>query len=65
MIEKNIDWDNLGFNAYKQKACLRPITHLPLVGKAEGLIPYGDVTLSPASTIFKLWAGYFEGTRSI
>ena len=28
MIEKNIDWDNLGFNAYKTKSMFKPIMHL-------------------------------------
>ena len=48
MIEKNIDWDNLGFNAYKTKSMFKAY-YAPTIGwQVEGLIPYGDVTLSPA-----------------
>ena len=64
MIEKNIDWDNLGFNAYKTKSMFKAY-YTPTIGwQAEGLIPYGDVTLSPASTILNYGQGIFEGTKA-
>ena len=64
MIEKNIDWDNLGFNAYKTKSMFKAY-YAPKNGwQAEGLIPYGDVTLSPASTILNYGQGIFEGTKA-
>ena len=64
MIEKNIDWDNLGFNAYKTKSMFKAF-YAPTIGwQAEGLIPYGDVTLSPASTILNYGQGIFEGTKA-
>ena len=64
MIEKNIDWDNLGFNAYKTKSMFKA-HYTPTIGwQAEGLIPYGDVTLSPASTILNYGQGIFEGTKA-
>ena len=59
MIGKNIDWDNLGFNAYKTKSMFKA-HYAPNTGwQAEGLIPYGDVTLSPASTILNYGQGIF------
>ena len=64
MIEKNIDWDNLGFNAYKTKSMFKAY-YAPTIGwQVEGLIPYGDVTLSPASTILNYGQGIFEGTKA-
>ena len=64
MTEKNIDWDNLGFNAYKTKSMFKAY-YAPTIGwQVEGLIPYGDVTLSPASTILNYGQGIFEGTKA-
>ncbi len=51
MKTKKIDWDNLGFNAHETKSMFRA-NYTPEDGwQVEGLIPYGDVSLSPASTV--------------
>lgn len=64
MINKNIDWDNLGFNAHKTKSMFKAF-YSPVTGwQKEGLVPYGDVILSPASTILNYGQGIFEGTKA-
>ena len=49
--KKNIDWDNLGFNAHNTRSMF--IANWDPIGgwNIKGLVPYGDISLSPASTV--------------
>ena len=63
-MKQNIDWDNLGFNAYKTKSMY--IARFDSNGMCldKGLIPYGDIKLSPAATVLNYGQGVFEGTKA-
>ena len=64
MKNKKIDWDNLGFNAHETKSMFRANYTPEDNWQVEGLIPYGDVSLSPASTVLNYGQGIFEGTKA-
>ena len=59
-----IDWDNLGFNAHETKSMY--IAEFDFSGKClnKGLVPYGDIKLSPAATVLNYGQGVFEGTKA-
>jgi len=63
-VKKNIDWDNLGFNAHNTRSMF--IANWDPVGEwnIKGLVPYGDISLSPASTVLNYGQGIFEGTKA-
>ena len=63
--KQKIDWDNLGFNAYKTRSMF-VANWDPAQNKWEvkGLVPYGDISLSPASTVLNYGQGIFEGTKA-
>ena len=63
-MKKNINWNNLGFNAHKTKSMY--IAKYDSNGKCldNGLVPYGDIKLSPAATVLNYGQGVFEGTKA-
>jgi len=62
---QNIDWGNLGFNAHKTRSMFIANWN-PFDSKwdVKGLVPYGDISLSPASTVLNYGQGIFEGTKA-
>ena len=64
MKNKKIDWDNLGFNAHETKSMYRANYTPENKWQIEGLVPYGDISLSPASTVLNYGQGIFEGTKA-
>ena len=64
MKNKKIDWNNLGFNAYETKSMYRANYTPENKWQIEGLVPYGDICLSPASTVLNYGQGIFEGTKA-
>ncbi len=62
--KQNIEWDNLGFNAHETKSMY--IAKFDSNGKCldKGLVPYGDIKLSPAATVLNYGQGVFEGTKA-
>jgi len=64
MNKKDIDWDNLGFYAHETKSMFKAIYTAEKKWQVEGLIPYGNVSMSPASTILNYGQGIFEGTKA-
>ena len=62
--KQRIDWDNLGFNAHKTKSMY--IAKFDSNGKCldKGLVPYGDIKLSPAASVLNYGQGVFEGTKA-
>lgn len=62
---QNIDWDNLGFNAHKTRSMFIANWD-PFDSKwdVKGIVPYGDISLSPASTVLNYGQGIFEGTKA-
>ena len=63
-MKQNINWNNLGFNAHKTKSMY--IAKFDSNGKCldRGLVPYGDIRLSPAATVLNYGQGVFEGTKA-
>ena len=64
MKNKKIDWNNLGFNAHETKSMFRANYTPENNWQIEGLVPYGNVSLSPASTVLNYGQGIFEGTKA-
>ena len=64
MNKKDIDWDNLGFYAHETKSMFKANYTAGKKWQVEGLIPYGNVSMSPASTILNYGQGIFEGTKA-
>ena len=62
--KQKIDWHNLGFNAHETKSMY--IAKLDSNGKCldKGLVPYGDIKLSPAASVLNYGQGVFEGTKA-
>ena len=56
-MKHRIDWDNLGFNAHETKSMY--IAKFDSNGKCldKGLVPYGDIKLSPAATVLNYGQG--------
>ena len=63
-MKQSIDWDNLGFNAHETKSMY--IAKFDSDGNCldKGLVPYGDIKLSPAATVLNYGQGVFEGTKA-
>ena len=63
-MKQNINWNNLGFNAHKTKSMY--IAKFDSNGTCfdNGLVPYGDIKLSPAATVLNYGQGVFEGTKA-
>ena len=63
-MKQSIDWDNLGFNAHETKSMY--IAKFDSNGNCldKGLVPYGDIKLSPAATVLNYGQGVFEGTKA-
>jgi|TARA_B110000240_G_C13488841_1_gene448705 branched-chain amino acid aminotransferase len=64
MNKKDIDWDNLGFYAHETKSMFKAVYTPGKKWQVEGLIPYGNVSMSPASTVLNYGQGVFEGTKA-
>ena len=64
IMKQSIDWDNLGFNAHETKSMY--IAKFDSNGNCldKGLVPYGDIKLSPAATVLNYGQGVFEGTKA-
>lgn len=62
--KQRINWDNLGFNAYETNSMF--IAKFNSAGKCldKGLVPYGDIKLSPAASVLNYGQGVFEGTKA-
>ena len=63
-MKQNINWNKLGFNAHETKSMY--IAKFDSNGKCldKGLVPYGDIKLSPAATVLNYGQGVFEGTKA-
>ena len=63
--DKNkIDWNNLGFNVIRTKSMFIA-TFTFESGWSDGeLIPYGNISISPASAALNYGQGVFEGTKA-
>ena len=63
--KQNIDWDNLGFNAHSTRSMFIANWNLSdSKWDVKGLVPYGDISLSPSSTVLNYGQGIFEGTKA-
>ena len=61
---QNIDWDKLTFSITPARSMY--IAHCELGGEWEEgkLIPYGDISLSPAAGVLNYGQGIFEGMKA-
>lgn len=60
----HIDWDSLGFNYYPTKSLYRMDTDDSGNWQEGGLIPFGDISLSPAAGVLNYGQGAFEGMKA-
>ena len=63
-MKQSIDWDNLGFNAHKTKSMYIATFDSNGTCLDKGLVPYGEIKLSPAATVLNYGQGVFEGTKA-
>ena len=61
---KKIDWDNLGFNVIETRSMYEATFSYSGKWESQGLKPYGNISLSPASAVLNYGQGVFEGTKS-
>ena len=61
---KAIDWDNLGFNVIETRSMYVATFDSNCKWESQGLKPYGNISLSPASAVLNYGQGVFEGTKS-
>ena len=59
-----IDWDNLGFEALPTRSMWRDECKTGELWNAGELVPYGEISLSPASCVLNYGQGLFEGMKA-
>ena len=62
--KQKIDWDNLGFEALPTRSMWRDECKTGELWNAGELVPYGEVSLSPASCVLNYGQGLFEGMKA-
>ena len=60
----NIDWDKLGFDPIKTRSMYFANCSLNGRWNKGGLVPYGNIELSPAAGVLNYGQGVFEGTKA-
>ena len=61
---QNIDWDNLGFDPFETRSMYIATCDSSFKWLNKGLVPYGEISLSPASAVLNYGQGVFEGTKA-
>ncbi len=62
--KQKIDWDNLGFEALPTRSMWRDECKTGELWNAGELVPYGEISLSPASCVLNYGQGLFEGMKA-
>lgn len=60
----NIDWDTLGFDALETRSMFKATCPINGQWSGGGLIPYGNIELSPAAGVLNYGQGVFEGMKA-
>lgn len=61
---QEIDWDSLGFKYYPTRSMYRSDWDGTNGWSGGGLIPFGELSISPASGVLNYGQGAFEGTKA-
>ena len=64
MNKQNIDWDALGFGVYPTRSMWRSTCPIDGDWTSGGLIPYGNIEISPAAGVLNYGQGVFEGMKA-
>ena len=62
--KQNIDWNNLGFDVHETRSMYMATCTSSGTWSNEGLVPYGEISLSPAAAVLNYGQGVFEGTKA-
>ena len=62
--KQNIDWNNLGFDVHETRSMYMATCASSGAWSNEGLVPYGEISLSPAAAVLNYGQGVFEGTKA-
>ena len=61
---KAIDWDSLGFNLTETRSMYKAVCKREGSWSTGGLIPFGNIELSPAAGVLNYGQGVFEGMKA-
>ncbi len=61
---KTIDWDSIGFNLIETKSMYKAICEKEDSWSSGGLVPFGNIALSPAAGVLNYGQGVFEGMKA-
>ena len=64
MKKQNIDWDALGFGVYPTRSMWKSTCPIDGDWTSGGLIPYGNIEISPAAGVLNYGQGVFEGMKA-
>ena len=62
--KQNIDWDNLEFGVYPTRSMWKSTNSINGEWDKGGLIPYGNIEISPAAGVLNYGQGIFEGMKA-
>ena len=65
MLQKQkIDWESLGFGIYPTRSMWKSTSNSNGQWDEGGLIPYGNIEISPAAGVLNYGQGIFEGMKA-
>ncbi|MDP6339329.1 MAG: branched-chain amino acid aminotransferase [Candidatus Marinimicrobia bacterium] len=64
MNKQNIDWDNLGFSVYPTRSMWQGTCPAKGEWNGGGLVPYGNIEISPVAGVLNYGQGVFEGLKA-
>ena len=62
--KQNIDWNNLEFGVYPTRSMWKSTNSINGEWDKGGLIPYGNIEISPAAGVLNYGQGIFEGMKA-
>ncbi|MFQ6676994.1 MAG: branched-chain amino acid aminotransferase [Fidelibacterota bacterium] len=61
---KTVDWDSLGFDFVETKSMFKAVSNKNGSWENGGLIPSGNILISPAASVLNYGQGVFEGMKA-
>lgn len=62
--KQNIDWENFGFSVHPTRSMWQSTCKVDDEWKNGGLIPFGNIEISPAAGVLNYGQGIFEGMKA-
>ncbi|MEA1881940.1 MAG: branched-chain amino acid aminotransferase [Candidatus Marinimicrobia bacterium] len=62
--KQNIDWENLGFKVYPTRSMWQCTCNTGAEWNGGGLVPFGNIEISPAAAVLNYGQGVFEGMKA-